>query len=62
MAPTEYDFFDFFCFFLPLHLMDGAQVKTTKQKTNKLSLILFLVAVHNHFLHCDMSPIMKLLK
>ena len=37
--------------------MDGAQVKT-KQKTNKLSSILFLIAVHNHLLYRDMSPIM----
>ena len=41
--------------------MDGAQVKT-KQKINKLSLFLFLIAVHNHLLHQDMSSIMKLLK
>ena len=30
--------------------MDGVTVKT-KQKTNKLSLILFLIAAHNHLLH-----------
>ena len=41
--------------------MDGAQVKT-KQDTNKLSLILFLLAVHNHLLLRDMSRITKLLK
>ena len=41
--------------------MDGVQVKT-KQKKNNLSLILFLIAVHNHLLHRDMSPITKLLK
>ena len=41
--------------------MDRAQVKT-KEKTNKLSLIMFLIAVHNHLLDQDMSPIMKQIK
>ena len=30
--------------------MDGAQIKS-KQKRNKLSLIMLLIDVHNHLLH-----------